>query len=279
MVRTGLLALSVALLPQGTVSVQAAWQFRFQPGQVLSYRVKQDTSATEVIDGTKTTTRTQVRLVKQWRVLGPETGKPGIKMALSLASLSIETTKPNGDNLVFDSAHLEKSTPEMRKQLAKLIGQTIAVVRIDRTGKVLEVIESKHGPASRFESEPPFRVVLPNGEGDAGTKWTRNYCITLDPPQGTGEKFDATQHYTCKAIPNGTAMIHMTTTITKMPENLLDQVPLLQAQQEGEIYFRVATGQYRGARLRIDKELKNHRGKGSSYRFQSIYTENYVGDK
>ena len=207
---------------------------------------------------------------------GAETGKPGIKLTLSLTSLAIETTKPDGETLVFDSANLEKSSAEMRKQLATLVGQTIAVVRIDSTGKVLEVVESKHGPASRFESEPPFRVVLPHGTAEVGAKWIRNYCVTLDPPQGTGEKYDAIQEYECRSIANnGTAEIGMRTAIKKMPESLLDQVPLLQAQPEGRVFFNGKTGHYVGARLEIDKQLKNHRGKGSSYHFKSIYQEDY----
>jgi hypothetical protein len=98
----------------------------------------------------------------------------------------------------------------------------------------------------------------------------------LDPPQGTGEKYDATQEYGCRSVSNnGTARIAMTTTIKKMPESLLDQVPLLQAQPNGWVFFNVKTGQYVGTRLEIDKELKNHRGKGSSYHFKSVYQEDY----
>ena len=112
-----------------------------------------------------------------------------------------------------------------------------------------------------------------------GCRWGRNYHVTLDPPQGTGEKYDAEQEYTFREIKDGTAIFGMKTTIKQMPESPLDQVPLLQAQPQGEVYYGVATGEYRGARLRIEKELQNHRGKGSSYRFQSVYKEDYVGGK
>ena len=65
---------------------------------MLSYSVAQTTSATEVIGGNKTTTTTKLNLVKHWQNLGPERGKPGTKMALSVTALrnGIEVRKVHG---------------------------------------------------------------------------------------------------------------------------------------------------------------------------------------
>jgi hypothetical protein len=52
---------------------------------------------------------------------------------------------------------------------------------------------------------------------------------------------------------------------------------VLQLQPEGEVVFDLQAGRLQSARLRIDKELKGHQGEGSSYKFQSAYTEKYVG--
>jgi hypothetical protein len=280
MIRTGLVALTTGLLSISAAAAQtAAWQFRPPVGQVLTYQVEQITSATEVIGGAKTSTTTKVNLVKRWQNLGPEQGKPGTKMVLSLAALRIETTKANGDVLVFDSASPARSTPEMRDQLGRLVGQPLAVVRVDSGGQVVEVIESKHGPATRFESEPPFAVILPGAVPQVGQTWHRDYQITLAPPQGAGEKFQTVQKYECKAVRDGKAVIGLTTQVKNPPESLLDQVPLLQSQPEGEVVFDVRAGRLDRATLKIDKELKDHQGKGSSYHFESLYTEQFVGDR
>jgi hypothetical protein len=279
MVRSGLVVIGVGLLAGAVASAQTAgWQFRSPPGQTVSYRVEQTTSATEVIGGNQTATTTKLSLVKRWRNLGPEAGKAGTRWVLSLAALHLETTKADGGVLLFDSANLARSTPELRKDLEKFIGQPLAVVRLDAAGKVLEVVESKFGPASRFECEPPFVLVLPAAAARVGQTWERSYQVTLAPPQGTGEKYDAVQKYECKAIQDGKATIGLTTVIKKMPENLLDRVPLLQTQPEGEVVFDIAAGRMHSARLKIDKELKNHQGEGSNYRFQSLYTEQYVAE-
>src|SRR5262249_50712096 len=167
-------------------------------------------------------------------------GKAGTRWVLSLAALRLETTKADGGVLLFDSANLTRSTPELRKELEKFIGQPLAGGRLDAAGKVLEGVESKFRPASRFESEPPFVLILPAAAAPVGQTWERSYQVTLAPPQGTGEKYDAAQKYECKAIQDGKATIGLTTVIKKMPESLLDRVPLLQAQPEGEAVFDIA---------------------------------------
>lgn len=280
MIRQFLPVAFMTLLHQTAAPAQpSAWQFRWQPGQVLTYRVEQTTSATEIIGGHKTSTATELRLVKRWQNLGPEKGKPGTRLALSLTFLRIQTTKASGEVLFFDSADPAKSTPGMREDLAALIGKTLAVIRVDRAGKVLEVIESKQGPASRFESEPPFVLHLPAHIPELGQTWQRAYHITLEPPQGVGEKFNATQTYAYQGTKDGCVRIGLSTSIAKPPQSLADRVPLLQAQPEGEVLFDARAGRLQAATLRIDKELKDHQGPGSSYRFQSKYVERYVGDR
>ena len=56
-----------------------------------------------------------------------------------------------------------------------------------------------------------------------------------------------------------------------------DQEPLLQWQPEGEVVFDLQRGRLHSARLTINKELKNHQGEGSSYKFQSTYVEQCTG--
>jgi hypothetical protein len=279
MIRGWLWSILAALIASTPVAAQTdTWRFRWQDGQVLIYRVEHLTSAAEVTSSGTSQTRTKLNLAKRWKVL--EVDSAGIAtLALSLDALRLETSTPNRDALVFDSANPEKSEPHLREQLARFVGQPLAVIRVDGQGKVVQVKESRHGPASRFESEPPFVIVLPPDSLRPGQSWERAYRITLEPPQGTGETYEALQRYTCQAAADGTATIAVTTLLKTMPESLMDRVPLLQLQPEGEVVFDTKEGRLRRARLRIEKELKGHQGEGSSYQFQSQYTEEYLGNK
>jgi hypothetical protein len=278
MVRRLFLTLLAAFLGVGAASAQtSALRFQWQTGQVLTYKVEQTTSASETVGETKVETKTKLNLVKRWQVKSVDAA--GIAtMQMSLGLLRIENTRPSGDVLLFDSANPDKSTPEMRKELASYVGQVLAVLRIDLHGKLVEVKESKFGPASRFESELPFVLTLPETALKEGQTWERAYAITLDPPNGTGEKYDAVQKYVCKSVSGDAATITITSSVKDLPANLLEQIPLLQLQPQGEVVFDLKKGLFRSARLTIDKELKGHQGEGSSYRFQSMFTEELVAN-
>ncbi len=112
-----------------------------------------------------------------------------------------------------------------------------------------------------------------------GGTWARDFQVVLSPPQGTGEKYEAHQKFTCKAVKEGVAVITTATTLSKLPENRADQIPLLQFQPEGEILFDTSAGRMRSVQLKVDRQQKEHQGAGSSYHFQSSYTETFAGDK
>lgn len=273
--RAGLVAVFAGLCLTDVASAQGgACRFQWQAEQVLSYRVEHNTTVTEVIDGKKVTTSAKLNLVKRWQILNVDPNGVAT-LQLSLAAMRNEQTRPDGEVLLFDSADLEKSTPGLKEQLSKYVNQPLATVRVDTLGKVIEVLK---GQGKRYEAEPPFVITLPGAPVAAGHTWERNYQIVLEPPQGTGEKYDATQKFECKKSDGPTGVFEITTLVKNMPKESLDQVPLLQKQVQGEVEFDLNAGRMRSARLSIDRVIENHQGSGSSYHFQSTYSERFVED-
>jgi len=274
--------ISVMLIVLGLASVACAqspgWHFHWEKGQVLTYRVEHVSSATEVADGKTNGFSSKLTLTKRWQVTDVDAAGVAT-LAMSLTAMRHEVTPPDGKTLLFDSADPNHSDADLTKELSKYVGSVLAVLRVDSYGQLVEVKESKHGPASKFESDLPFKLVVPAADVKEGNAWERKYKITLEPPQGTGEKYDAKQTYTCKAIKNGEATVAFTTTVVNPPASLADQRPLLPMQTEGEVVFDVKAGLMKSARVRIERELKGHQGEGSSYRLRSNYTEEYVGER
>jgi hypothetical protein len=248
--------------------------FRWQQGQVLTYRVEHVTYACETAENKKNETKTNLNLTKRWRILDVDAAGVAT-LELSLAALRLETTTPSGGVLLFDSANPEKSDAQMTEELKKFVGPILAVLRVDGRGKVVEVKQVKQGPASKFESEPPFILVFSDAGLQVGVSWERSYKITIDPPQGTGDKYDAVQECACKSVTQGTATVDLNTVLKSQPASLLDRVPLLQLQPQGEVVFDLQAGRLQSANLQVDKEITGHQGQGSSYRFQSTYKEEY----
>lgn len=268
-------ALCGVLMTVSLASAQAP-HFRWQTGQVMVYRSEHNTLASYVKDDSKSETKTRVQSIKRWQVLAvDEAGVATLRM--SLQALFFETVPPVGEPLVFDSANLDKSDKALRAQYESFIGQPLVVVRVDALGKVVEVKEAKPGySAAKYESDPPFKFLLPVETLKSDLAWERNYQITLEPPQGTGEKYAAVQRYLCKGVADNLATMALTTELKNVPAAQEDQVPLWQVQPDGEIVFDIQAGRLQKATLKIDKEAKIE---GGSTRFQSVYTEEYAGDR
>jgi hypothetical protein len=253
---------------------QGPWQYRWQKGQVLSYRVEHATTVTEVIDGGKQQFRSRLDLLKRYRVT--EVDAAGVAtVEVSVASMRNEQARPNGEVLFFDSSDPAKSTPELREQMTKYVGTTLAVLRVDAAGRVVEV---KRAAAGRYDSEPPFALVLPGTPVQPGQSWLRDFEITLEPPAGTGEKYRAQQKFQCTKLVDGKATVALTTGFQTMPESAQEKLPLMQKAVEGEIVFDVAAGRVAAVQLRVNRVVENHQGVGSSYHFQSEYFERQVSE-
>jgi hypothetical protein len=269
------MAACCGVLVMASLAAAQAPRFRWQTGQVLLYRTEHHTAASFVMGENSSETKTRVQSLKRWQVL--EVDNDGVAtLQMSLQALFFETTPPAGEPLRFDSAHLEQSTPELRKQYENCVGQPLVVVRVDGQGKVLEVKEARRPEysAAKYESDPVFKLLLPAEALKAGMSWERAYQITLEPPQGTGEKYEAVQRYVCKEVTGNLATVELTTEVKGAPAAQEDQVPLWQNLPEGEIVFDLEAGRLQKATLRIDKEAKIE---GGNTHFQSVYTEQYVG--
>jgi hypothetical protein len=266
------------LLTPAAPAQTAGWQFHWQQGQILTYRVEHLTAAASTADGKTNESRSKLNLTKSWQVLDVDAA--GIAtVQLVLKTFRMEMISPSGGVLLFDSTDPAKSDPDLSKELAPLVGPPLSLLRVDGYGRVIEVKECKFGPASRLEAQPPFEFVLPTAAPKVGEAWERGYKITLEPPSGAGEKYDAVQTYTCKAIEEGKATLTLATTLKTLPESPLDRVPLLDQQPEGQIVFDTQAGRLHKANLHVTKEILGHQGEGSSYKFQSTYTVEYVDSK
>ena len=275
--RSFLCVLTVCAITTAPAAAQApAMKFFWQPGLTLSYKVAQATKAVEVTGNGSTETRTSLNLVKQWRV--QDVDAAGIAtLHLTVISMKMEITPPSGDKLLFDSTDPSVGDAGLKTQMGKYVGQTIAILRVDDHGKVVEVKESKFGPASRYEAELPFQIVLPTEAVQVGSAWNRTFQLKMEPPHGAGEIYECIQAIRCKQMTATNILVSCQTTIPKLPENAQDQVPLLQNQTEGEVVFDMQNGRMSAAVIQVNKELKDHQGKDSSYRFQSVYREDYIG--
>jgi hypothetical protein len=275
MIRAAVAGTLAVLVLAASASAQVPGRLRWTPGEVLLYEVEHATLARDATGDSQSETRSLLKVTKRWQVLAVDAAGVAT-LQLSLPALLQERTMPSGEVLRYDSANPARSTPELKKVLDRFLNVPLAVLRLDGLGRLVEVKESKFGPAASYENELPFVGVLPAEGLRPGLTWQRAYKITLAPPLGTGEKYDAVQRYTCKEVRDGLATVTLTTSVPAPPPAAADCIPLWQVQPEGQAVYDLKAGRLHSARLTIDKEVKGHQGEGSSFRFQSTYTIRYL---
>ncbi len=274
------LTILIGLSASSSVRSEDAARFKFAKGEVLTYSIVQTTKAAETIIDDKTNkpvdqeSASKHTVIRRWKVANVDAhGVATLEM--TIASMRWEQKLPTGETDIFDSANPDDLN---KKEMAKLIGPVLAVIRVDSQGKVVEVKESKFGP-TRFAIDLPFKIVLPESGPKPGQMWDRTFGIKLDPPHGTGEKYEALEKFVVKAPVNGLTTIGVNTTIKDMPAQTGDQIPLLPMILEGDVYFHETSGRYYAARLKLKKELINHAGEGTKYTFESTYQEDLKLEK
>jgi hypothetical protein len=273
------LASLIGLLGALPASAEPA-RFKFEKGQVLTYNIVQATKVAEVIIDEKTNKPeeqvhfTKNTVVRRWKIVDVD-DKGVATLEMTIVSMRCERKLPDGSEDVFDSAKPDKLNKD---EMAKMVGPVLAIVRVDTQGKLVEVKESKFG-SNRLSIELPLKLVLPDASPKEGQSWEREFAIKLDPPQGTGESYDAVQKFTAKAPVNGFLTVGVATSIKDMPKEAADQIPLLNMLTEGDIFFHERTGRYQAARLRTKREVLNHQGEGTKYAFETTYAEDLKLEK
>lgn len=263
--------LMMVFLP-GPLIAQVAGEMRFSKGQKLRFQVDHRTEVTDTQGESKTTVKNTVLVTKSLEILEVDASSKEALIALRLEKLKMETIRPNGQTLAFDSEDEKTKEGPLAKSLAPLVGMEIARLKVDKQGRVLEV-RSEQLPAGRYEVEPVFLVVLPGRALKKGDSWQRAYNATLDPPAGTGEKVPMVQSYEVQELEGGKVTIRLETAWKNEPKTANDQMPLLQYLPQGSVLMDGSTGLPLEANLKVDREIKDANGAGSTYSFKSVYRE------
>ena len=121
-------------------------------------------------------------------------------LTLSLTSMYQQRTTPSGDVLIYDSANPDKSDPHLKKALEGYLEHAAghAPRRRHGQGRRGQGVEVARQRSTRTNCRS-WRCCRPR-RSRPGLAWQREYKITLSPPLGTGEKYDAVQKYACKSV-------------------------------------------------------------------------------
>ncbi|MDW8244130.1 MAG: hypothetical protein RMJ88_13035 [Thermogemmata sp.] len=246
-------------------------RFRWTAGQNLMYKLRQRTVVEETyLDEQRRQqqrhTFNDLQLTRQWTVQAVDAN--GIAtLQMQIVQVRSEWRRDNDEPVIRDSNQTEHA-----REMASFLNRPIVNLRLDALGRLVEVKEAVGSSAQRLEAELPFRLVLPEGKWEAGQSWQRAVKVKVEPPLGVGDSYWLEQKYTLGRQEGTIATIEVTTRWREAPP-LAEQPAVLPFLWQGEIYFDLELGQYAGARLRIEQDLRDHAGPGSRYSYRSTLQE------
>lgn len=271
-------AISALIFAVGAARAEDEPKLRFvwTKDAVAAYQVQQTTTVSETTLDEKTkkpldiATVTKLTVVKKWTV--KSTGSDGSAgLELVTTAFKQEVTQTAGDAPAVVRL-LDSANPEDAKGMA-FLNKPIVSFKIDNQGRISDVKSENPVAADRLQTDLPFKLHLPDSALPPNASWQRAFELKLPPPLGTGEKFAAVQKYTFRGINKDFAIVGTSTSLNTMPDDAAVVPAILPMLWEGDIFFNAKTGQYHGAKLAIKKEIANHQGDGTKFRYSSEYTE------
>ncbi len=253
--------------------------FSWQKGQVFRYRVDHKTIARDTQGANSTEVQTELGLLKEWKVLEvDETGTAQVQ--LKLLALRSVTKRPDGQLFSFDSTKPDESTPQLRDQLSKYVGDPVALLVLDKLGKVKEVRENRFGSSKRYDTDPPMGLVLGLGPVKIGTKWERNVTISSDPtaPASETNGWQALVKAECIAETPSSRTIKVDAKWVKEPEAPEARISLLQHFPATEVVLDQPGLPPKLIVSKMDRSIKHGEKDSALYRLISDYRESRIDD-
>ncbi len=269
-------AFILVTLPFAAAEDAPKLRFAWAKGGTATYRVVQATNVQETVldepakKPSDITTNTKLTITKTWAVKGVETdGSATLEMVTT--AFRQEITQTAGDMKpavrVLDSANADDA-----KAMA-FLNKPVLTLKVDPLGRVSDVKSDNPAAADRLQADLPFKLHLLEAAPVANGTWERAFELKLPPPIGTGEKFDATQKYTFRGMNKDFAVVGVATALKNPPDDAALMPAIVPMLWEGDVFFNAKTGQYHGAKLTAKKEIANHQGEGTKFRYASEYTE------
>lgn len=251
-------------------SAQTPWRYKWEKGQVLTYKTQHVTNVVETLEKSKVEIGSRLTLLKRWVVTEVD-AQGNATLEMSLVAMRNEQTRPNGEKLLFDSENVANSTPALQG-MAKYIGKPLHSVKLNPLG---QAIEAKEDVKAKFDAEPPFVVVIPGSAApQEGQSWSRPFAIT--DPAGGDEKIQFVQKFVCAKTAEGKATLQLVNELKSDVKMPADRILLLQRETSGEATFDIERGITTSVQIAADRKVENHQGAGTSYRYMSTFVEQLV---
>lgn len=273
-------ALAATLWPLATAAVSSAddappagdgkkyvLQYRFQPGEVLRWKVVHRATVATTIQGTSQSAKTRSTSTKAWKVIDATAEGP-VTIEHSVEDIDLWQQLQGRQEVTYNS-RTDREIPEGYKEAAEAVGKPLTRVKFDSRGKLIDREELHSQPNAQYEQITPL---LPERPVAVGEEWSAPLSIDVTK-DGQKRKVTLRRQYTLAKVEGSVAEIRCETLAIPAIDDPSIEAQLLDRLTQGVIRFDLSAGRIVGQQHDLDRRVIGFAGPTSKMQLLTRQTE------
>jgi hypothetical protein len=249
-------------------SEQYPLRYKFQPGEVIGWKVTHLSSVDTTIQGNTQTSKSRSVSTKLWRVTNVD--KEGnITFTHSVDNVEMWQQLSDRPEVSYNSKTDSKPPPEY-EQVSKTIGVILATVQVSATGQVLK----REGDAPIITlGLGDIIMLLPPKPVAIGSRWHEPSELSATGSDGQIKRIKTRKSYTLEKVQTGVATISVRTEVLTPIDNARIQSQIVQQLTNGTIKFDVDNGRLISKQMDWDETVVGFNGAESQLKYLARINE------
>lgn len=243
-------------------------RYKFKPGQTLRWEVAHRAQIRTTVQGSTQTAETTSMSIKSWKVTGVDaSGNATFEHLVESVDMRHKLT---GRQEVHYDSRTDKQAPHGFEDVAKAVGVTLTVVKVDAAGKILHR-EDKRAP----QSGPAAQMTMPLPETPIaiGESWTVPFEIVATAKDGSTRAIKMRQQLTLDEVNSGIATIDIDAQVLSPVHDPTIEAQLVQSELKGKLRFDIEAGLMLTQKSDCDKHVVGFQGESSNLHYVTRFEE------
>ncbi len=248
-------------------------RYKFVAGETIRYQVEHLATVDTRIAGNSQKTKSRSVSTKAWKVTEATDGT--FKFVHAVEDVDM-WQKVSGRQEVRYNSRTDADPPAEYQHVAKSIGEPLAVVTIDGTGRIVARENKANHPALGFGG---LVLPLPEGSIKLGQTWVVNDKLKIRERDGRFKVVSTRLRYRLEKVQTGVATISVRTQVLTPINDARLESQLIQQLSHGHIKFDVDAGRVISKQLDWDEQVIGFNGPNSNMKYLARFTESLVPPK
>jgi hypothetical protein len=244
------------------------FRYKFQPGEVIRWKVTHLGNTETTIQGNTQTSRSRSVSTKLWRVTNVD-AKGNLTFTHSVDNVEMWQKLSDRPEVIYNS-QTDREPPPEYASVAKTLGVVLATVTVTPDGQIL----NREGDAPVLTlGLGDIIMLLPPGAVKPGSRWHEPSEIHARGSDNLMKRIKTRKSYTLEKVETGVATIAVKTEVLTPIEDARMKSQIVQQLTNGTIKFDVDAGRLISKQMDWDETVIGFNGADSRLKYLARITE------